>query len=256
MPIHPTAIIHKTAQIDEEAEIGPYTEVGEKAVIGAGSVLMNGAIVGPHTIMGKGNTLYHHCVVGGDPQYIGFDPKTASGTKIGDNNTFREFSQIHRSIHAGEQTLIGNNNYFMATSHIGHDCVVHNHVTIGNYAGCAGHCTVHDRVFMSPLVGVHQWTRIGKLAMLGGMSAVPMDVPPFTMLKYQGETYGLNVVGLRRTGVSLEGRISLKNAYRDLFRSNRPLRQAIEWIRETWKPEAITPEVEHLLDFCAATSKR
>lgn len=217
---------------------------------------MQGAVICANTIAGAKNTFYHHSLVGGDPQFLGFDPATKSGTVIGDENHFREFCQIHRGLKDGTNTIIGNKNFFMATSHVAHDCHIGDMNVLANYAGLAGHVTVEDRCFISTLVGVHQFCRIGTLAMIGGRTGLSKDVPPYMMMKHYGEVVGLNVVGLRRAGVTAPDRAALKSAYKELFRSGRPLSVSIQAVRDQWGGQTMGKELAHLLDFCAVKSKR
>jgi UDP-N-acetylglucosamine acyltransferase len=194
--------------------------------------------------------------VGHDPQFLGFDPRTKSGTIIGDENHFREFCQIHRGLKDGTNTVVGNRNFFMATSHVAHDCLIGNDNVLANYAGLAGHVVVGDRCFISTLVGVHQFCRIGSLAMIGGRTGIPKDVPPYMMMKHYGEVVGINVVGLRRAGVPLASRTALKHAYKRLFRTGMGLTEAIVAVRTEWAGKEMPAELQHLLEFCEVKSKR
>lgn len=256
MGIHPSAIIDPSAEIHEDVEVGPNCRISRGCVLDAGNVLMDGAILGPNTRAGRGNTFHFHAVVGHDPQYLGFDSAIESGTQIGEGNHFREFCQIHRGLKPGGNTVIGSRNFFMATSHAAHDCVFGDHNVIANFAGLAGHVTVGNRCFISGHVGIHQFCRIGDLAMIGGQGGVPRDVPPFMTLKFHGILVGLNAVGLRRAGVGPEARSALKNAYREIFRSGKPLPTALETIRREWQGREMPPELAQLVDFCATPSKR
>lgn len=256
MAIHPTAIIDPSAEIDESCEIGPNVRIMRNCKIGPENTFMDGAIIGPNTVVGSGNVFHFHCVVGHDPQYLGFDPATESGTVIGDGNQFREFCQIHRGLKSGGNTLIGDGNFFMATSHAAHDCIVGNHNVLANYAGLAGHVTVGDRVFISTLVGIHQFCRVGSVGMIGGFAGVSKDTPPYCMVKGYGIVRGLNTVGLKRAGVGPESRKALRAAFRELFRKGRPLNAAIETVREEWRGKEMPAELEHFLTFCGERSKR
>jgi UDP-N-acetylglucosamine acyltransferase len=256
MAIHPTAQVHPTAEIDPSCEVGPGCLISEGCVLGPGNVLMQGAILGPNTKVGRGNVFHFHSVVGHDPQFLGFDPKTGSGTIVGDENHFREFCQVHRGLKDGTYTRIGSRNFLMATSHVAHDCEIGNDNVLANYAGLAGHVTVGDRCFISTLVGVHQFCRIGTLAMIGGRTGIPKDCPPYMMMKHYGEVVGINAVGLRRAGITAETRNALKNAYKRLFRSGLPLTDAVAAVHSDWEGREMPPELQHLLDFCTTKSKR
>lgn len=256
MSIHPTAIIDPSAEIDVSCEIGPHARIEANVHLGPNNRIMQGAVICRNTIAGEGNVFHYHSLVGGDPQFLGFDPETPSGTIIGNGNHFREFCQIHRGLKEGTNTVIGNENFFMATSHVAHDCAVGNNNVIANYAGLAGHVTVADRCFISTLVGVHQYCRIGSHAMIGGRTGIAKDVPPYVTAKHYGEIVGLNTVGLRRAGFSGETRRALHRAYRELFRAGHPLPRGIEIVRGEWEGREMPPELAHFLDFCAAKSKR
>ncbi len=256
MGIHPSAIVDPSAEIHPEAEIGPYCRVGAGCKLAENNVLMQGAILGPNTEAGPGNVFHYHSLVGGDPQYLGFDPDTASGTLIGQGNHFREFSQVHRGLKDGGHTVLGNRNFIMATAHIAHDCVFGDDNVLANYSGLAGHVVVGNRCFISGHVGVHQFCRIGDLAMIGGSGKVPKDVPPFMILKHYGLIVGVNVVGLRRAGVGTEARLALKDAYREIFRSGKSLTSALETLRLEWQGRTMPPELQQLISFCATRSKR
>lgn len=256
MPIHPTAEVHPSAIVHETAEIGARVIIGENTVIGEGCEILAGAVVCSNVKMGKHNRLHYYAIVGNDPQHVTFDRSLKTGVTIGNNNVFREHSTVHRSIDVNVDTIIGNNNYLMASGHIAHDCVIGDHVIVANIAGIAGHVSIGDRAFISGPVGVHQWVRVGRLAMVGGMSGVGRDVPPFMMVKGNGELTGLNVVGLRRAGVSAATRVQLKFVYRELFRSGRLLKSALEGVRADLANTTIAPEVQEFLDFCSVKSKR
>ena len=256
MIIHPTAIVDHAAQLGQGVRVGPHAVIEAGAVIGDDCEIMAGAIVHGGVTMGRGNVLHPHCVIGGEPQVIGFDRATATSTILGDGNVLREHFTIHRAMKPGASTRIGNNCYLMASSHVAHDCQVGNNVTMVNYAALAGHCLVEDRAFISGHVGVHQFTRIGSLAMLGGQAGVGQDVPPFMTVR-GGELFyaGLNVVGMRRAGIPADTRLALRHCYKELFHSGRMLKNTIEALRAEFGASA-PPEVAHLLDFCSAPTKR
>ncbi|MCC5877658.1 MAG: acyl-ACP--UDP-N-acetylglucosamine O-acyltransferase [Candidatus Sumerlaeia bacterium] len=256
MPIHPTAIIDPTAVIDESCDIGPYCRIEQNVKLGPGNKVMQGAVICRNTVAGEGNVFHYNSLVGGDPQFLGFDPETPSGTVIGNGNHFREYSQIHRGLKDGTNTVIGDGNFFMATSHVAHDCEIGNHNVMANYAGLAGHVTMGDRCFISTLVGVHQFCRVGSYAMLGGGAGISKDVPPYSLMKHYGLVMGINIVGLRRAGVSGETRRALQSAYRDLFRSSHSMPRGIEIVRQKWEGREMPAEVAHLLEFCGTRSKR
>ncbi len=256
MPIHATAEVHSSAIVHESASIGPRVIVGEGCEIGEGCELLAGAIICPNVRMGRGNRIHYYAIIGNDPQHVTFDTRIKTGVRMGDNNVIREHASIHRSIMPGTDTILGSNNYLMATGHIAHDCIIHDHVIISNMGGIAGHVEIGDRAFISGPVGVHQWVRIGRLAMVGGMSGVNRDVPPFMLVQNISELAGLNVVGLRRAGVPAATRLMLKQVYRELFRSGRLLVPALRDIEASLAGREVPAEVREFLDFCAAKSRR
>ena len=242
--------IHPTVVVDESAELAPDVRIGPFAVIGPDVHIGEGCVIGPHAHLqgplrlGNGNRIGFSCAIGHDPQI-----KASGGpwgaARIGDNNRFREFTQVHRSMHEDGVTVVGNGNYLMAYSHIAHDCVVGNDVILGNAAVLGGHVTCDDRAFISASAAVHQFCRVGRIAMVGGLSAIHQDVPPFGMAVglRPRRLDGLNIIGMRRAGLPPEARHALNAAYRVLFRGNLPLGERLAAV------PCDTPEVEHVLEF-------
>lgn len=224
--IHPTAIIHPKARLDSTVRIGPYAVIDEAVEIGAN------CIVGPHvyitgvTSVGADNQFHAGCVIGDAPQDLKYDG-APTRLRIGSKNVFREHFTAHRATKPDGETTIGSNNFFMANSHVAHNCVIGNHVIVANGALLAGHAIVQDRVFISGNCLVHQFTRVGTLAMMQGGSAISMDLPPFCVAHRENSICGLNIVGLRRAGITPEQRLELKRLYHELFRSGRNLRPAL-----------------------------
>src|SRR5665213_2950632 len=230
MAIHRTAIVAPSAEIDSSVEVGPYSIIGAKCRVGAETR------IGPHVVLEDFTSIGERCEVragaclGGPPQDIKFHGEE-SYLFIGDNNIIREFVTIHRATGAGVSTTIGNDGMFMAYCHIGHNCVLGNGVIMASWVGISGHVHIEDRVTFGGMVGVHQFTRIGKLAMIGAQSKVVQDIPPF--MKADGrptKVYTLNDLGLRRSGLSAKVRSDLKQAFKLLYLSDLNLSQAIEEI--------------------------
>jgi UDP-N-acetylglucosamine acyltransferase len=219
-------------------------------VIGKGVVVGARCRIGPHACLlgplelGDDNVVAFGAALGHDPQIKGRGGPWGA-TRIGHRNVFREFSQVNRSMKPDAFTVVGDDGYFMATSHIGHDCVIGNHVVLCNCALVAGHVEVGDRAFISGGVVIHQFTRIGELVMVGGNAAINRDVPPFCMAvgDRPHALEGLNVVGLRRAGVTGDALRALKAAFRTLFKGDAPLAARLDAVAGG------TPEVDRLVAF-------
>jgi UDP-N-acetylglucosamine acyltransferase len=251
--------IHPTAQIDPGAELGAGVTVGPFAVIERDVTIGDGTIIGPHacllryTTVGKNCRIHAGAVIGDLPQDVGFKGGV-SYVRIGDGTQIREHVTIHRGTEEGTRTEIGDECMIMATAHLAHNVRLANRVLVVSGALLAGYVQVDDRAFISGNVVVHQFTRIGRLAMLGGACGVSRDVPPFCTVKPQGtnELLGLNVVGLRRGGVSPEDRLSLKKAFHLWFRSGLNIRQATGEVR---RQLGTCSAVVEMADFIEATRR-
>jgi UDP-N-acetylglucosamine acyltransferase len=224
--IHPTAVIHPKAKLDASVRVGPYVVIDENVAIGPGCVIGPQVYITGVTTIGAQNEFHAGCVIGDAPQDLKYDGKPTA-LRIGDKNVFREHFTVHRSTKTGGETIIGSNNFMMQHAHVAHNCVVGDHVILAGGALLAGHAVVQDRAFISGNCLVHQFTRVGTLAMMQGGAAISKDLPPFTVALSVNEICGLNVVGLRRAGFTAEQRLELKAAYRALFRSGRNLRTAL-----------------------------
>jgi UDP-N-acetylglucosamine acyltransferase len=178
---------------------------------------MAGAIVTRHCVLGDRVVVHPYAVVGGDPQYLKFDRASATGVRIGAGTVLREHVTINRSIHAGQATVIGENCFFMAASHAGHDCVVGNQVVLANGVLLAGHVSVEDHTFLGGAAAVHQFCRIGESVMVAGHAAITRDVPHFTMVAERDDVIGFNVVGLKRRGFSRTAIAELKAAFHEVY---------------------------------------
>jgi len=248
--IHPTAIIHPKAKLDSTVQVGPYAVIDEGVVLGAGCV------VGPHvyltgmTIIGAHNQFHAGCVIGDAPQDLKYDG-TPTRLHIGDRNVFREHVTVHRSTKPDAETIIGSDNFLMANAHVAHNCAVGDNVILANGALLGGYAVVQDRAFLSGNCLVHQFCRVGTLAIMQGGSAISKDLPPFTIALRDNEICGLNVVGLRRAGFGAKQRMELKQLYHLLFRSGRNLRVAVAEAREKFA----SPPAKMLLDFVAQAKR-
>jgi len=248
--IHPTAIIHPKARLHASVHVGPYAVIDEGVEIGPH------CDIGPHayltglTTIGAHNRFHAGCVIGDAPQDVKYDG-AKTGLRIGDHNLFREHVTVHRSNKAGEETIIGSHNFFMASCHVAHNCCVGNHVILANGALLGGHVMVEDRAFLSGNCLVHQFTRVGTLAIMQGGSAVSKDLPPFTVALRQNEICGLNTVGLRRANIPANQRLELRQVYHALFRSGQNLREAVVAARENFSGAA----ARTLIEFVAGAKR-
>ncbi len=241
----PTARISSTAQVAPDAEIGPNVIVGEHSSIGSGTVIMANAVIGPWTTIGRNNVIHYGAVVGHDPQDFGYKGEE-NYVKIGDGNIIREYATIHRGNRAGTATVIGDNNFFMIQSHVAHNCVVENNIILAGGALLAGHVTVEDHAIVSGNCVVHQFCRIGKFAMMRGLSRTSRDVPPFCIMDETHLVKTLNLVGLRRNGFEQSRVRAIKKAFMLLFRGGLNMRENVEKAETELE---ITDDVRYLLDF-------
>jgi UDP-N-acetylglucosamine acyltransferase len=199
MSIHPTAIIEEGVQL------------------GAGCVVHPFAVIRQHSILGEGVVVHAFAVIGGDPQYLKFDPATKSGVRIGAGTVVREHVTINRSIHEGQATTVGARCFLMANAHVGHDSAVADDVVLANNVMLAGHVTVGSHTFLGGGAGIHQFCRIGEGVIVSGLARIAQDIPPFAMAAERNEVIGLNLVGLKRRNFSREGIRELKDAFRTVY---------------------------------------
>jgi UDP-N-acetylglucosamine acyltransferase len=244
--IHPSAVIDSGADIAEDVEIGPGVIIASDVRIGRGTMIGPHVTIKQYTEIGEDNRIESGSVLGGEPQDFKFHGER-SWLRIGDRNKIREFVTIHRASGEDKATSIGNDNMIMAYCHIGHNCDLADNITMANMVGISGHVVVEERVVFGGMVGIHQFVRFGRLAMIGGFSKVVQDVPPFMMADGRPtRVYGLNVLGLRRAGVPTAVRAGLKQAYKFIYRSDMNLSQAIEAIEAEVEPSG---ERDYLLEF-------
>lgn len=229
MAIHSTAVIDPGARLDPTVEVGPY------AVVDAGVQLGPNCRVGPHVhltgciIAGARNVFGTGCVIGGAPQDIRFD---GSPTRLvmGDDNVFREHVTVHCANRMDEDTRLGSGNLLMAHAHIGHNARVGDRVIIANGAQLGGHVVIGDRAFISANCLIHQFVRVGTLALMQGGAGISKDLPPFCIAWGDNSVCGLNIIGMRRAGVAAPARLELRRLYRAVFRSQRGLKNALATI--------------------------
>ena len=251
MSIHPLANVSPEARLGVGVSIGAFASVEADVELGDHCVVASGAVVKSGVKAGRQNEFCEHAVIGGAPQHAG-RPQHIGRVVIGDNNVFREYVTIHRALKPETATTVGDGNYVMASAHFGHDSTVGNNAIVANGALLGGHVSVADRAFVSGAVAVHQFCRVGRLAMVGGHARVVQDVPPFMLLDGQsGCIVGLNIVGLRRSGHTAEDIASLKAAYRLIYRRGLPWKEVLETLRV----ELPTEPVKQLLEFLSSGTR-
>ena len=250
--LHPTAIVHPGAEIGKNAEIGPYCIVGEHASIGARSILQAHVVVNGWTQIGDDCQLYPFSTVGAasqDRKYAG----ERAFTRIGNRTILREYVSIQRATGRDELTAVGDDCLLLAYVHIAHNCILGNGVTMSNLAQLAGHVNVGDYVTIGGQTGIHHFTRVGRHAMVGGMSKLTKDVPPFFLVEGNPcQPYGLNSVGLRRAAFPVEQRQEIKHFYKLLYDPKLNVSQAIE----AMKAEVRTDAGREIIVFLEAPSER
>lgn len=248
--IHPTAIIHPRAKLDASVRVGPYAVVDEGVEVGPDCV------IGPHvyltgqTTIGAHNRFYAGCVIGEAPQDLKYAGEPTR-LRIGEHNVFREHVTAHRSSRPEQETVIGSRNFFMANSHVAHNCRLGDGVILANGVLLGGYVALEDRVFLSGNCLVHQFVRVGTLALMQGGSAISKDLPPYTVARGVNDLCGLNTVGLRRAGLTPATRLELKQLYHALFRGGRNLRAAVADAQKTFS----SAPARALLDFVAASAR-
>ena len=230
--IHPSASIAAGAKLGAGVEVGPFAVIEEDTAIGDGCRIAAHAVIRRYTRMGARNRVHEHAVIGGEPQDVKFDPACVSGVEVGDDNLFREGVTVHRGSRPGAATRVGSGCMLMIGAHVAHDCALGDNVVMANLATLGGEAVVQDRAFISGLVGVHQFCRIGRVAMIGGLTKLVQDALPFCVTDGNpGRARGLNLVGLRRAGFKAAEIAALKDAYRMLFQRV-PLKEAVERMKQ------------------------
>jgi UDP-N-acetylglucosamine acyltransferase len=251
--IHPTALVDPRAALGAGVSIGAYSvigpevELGDRVEVGAHAILEGTIIAAADVRIG------HGCALGGLPQDLKYRAGTPSGVRIGAATVLREYVTIHRASQAGAWTTIGGHCLLMATCHVAHDCRLGDRVIVINNAGLTGHCDIEDGATIGGLTGIHPFSRVGTYAYIGGCSKVVSDVPPYTIVDGVPATArGINVIGLRRAGVSSDDRALLRKAFRILYRSGLAPGRAAERIRDELP---MTPHLVRLVDFIGASKR-
>lgn len=229
--IHPTAVISSQAELADDVEVGPYVVIEGRVRIGSGCVLRPYVhLCGPLT-MGRNNVVYSGAVLGERPQHLRYNDEP-TGVEIGDHNTFREYVTVHRGTTHSWATRIGSHNYFMANSHVAHDCQIGDHCFLTNGSLLGGHCTLENNVYLSGNSAVHQFVHLGRLSLLSGCSITTKDIPPFMIQQGINSVVGVNVVGMRRAGISSAQIDAVRQAFRIIYREAKTLPVALAKIEQ------------------------
>lgn len=250
MSIHNAAIVSKNAEIDPSAEICAGAIIEEGVKIGPKVKIWPYAYICKGTEIGEGTSIHMGAVVGHEPQDHAYKGQETF-TKIGKNNMIREYVTIHRGTPEGSATVIGDNNMIMVQCHVGHNCEIENNVIIAPSALLGGHMKVESGAFISGGVVFHQFCRIGRLAMIGGFTGVNKDVPPYMLVRGPSTVRGINLVGLRRSGMSREAIREIKEAFTIIYKSDLTLSDAVSRIRE----KLHSKEIEHFLSFVEGSKR-
>ena len=253
--IHSTAIIHPTAVIDPTAVVGPYCVINEHVKIGAHTLLKAHVVIESHVTIGEHCTLHPYAVIGNDPQSVGYKGEPTK-TIIGDHTVIREYVTINRGTAKSRgETRVGNHCFIMTSAHIAHDCVVGDFVQFANCATIGGHVEVGDYAILGGLCAIHQFVRIGAHAMISGMAGVKHDVIPYGLVSAQDtKLSGLNLIGLKRRGFSVDEIQSIRRAYNELFdHRDKPFSERLADVKHFYMGSRA---VDQLLDFIEADAER
>jgi len=228
LKIHPTALVDPGAQIGADVEIGPFSVISPQTMIGDKSILRSHVVIEGNVAIGTSNFIGHGAIIGTPPQDLSSSPDLKTKVEIGNDNVIREYCTIHRGSPEGSATKIGDKNFLMAGAHVGHNCEIGNNVVIANNCLLAGHVRVDDQAFLGGGSTFHQHMHIGRLVMVQGSSAFGKDLPPFVIAAERNSVFGINVVGLRRSGFSAKDRDEIKKAFKLLYTSGLNISQALE----------------------------
>ena len=252
--IHPTAIVEDGAVLADDVEIGAYAYIGKDVKIGAGTIVAHHATVEGLTTMGENNQVYPYAFVGGkthDLKYVGGEP----GLVIGNNNVFREYTTVHLATKEGENTIVGNFNNFLAYSHVAHDCIVGDHIIMSSHAALAGHVVVGDHAVIAWSSGAHQFSRIGKYAMISAMTKQVKDLPPYFISDGNPATVcTINKINMQRNGFTTEEIDIAYSAFKLIYKRRLSRPNAIAELKS--RADASSRIIQDLLAFMETPSER
>ncbi len=246
MSIHPTAIISPEAKLADNVSVGPYSVISGQVSIGAGTKIGAHCVIEGNTTLGRNCEVFTGAVIGSRPQDLKFKGEKVF-LEIGDNNIIREYCTLNPGTGEGSKTIVGDNNLLMAYSHVAHDCRVGSNCVLANNSTLAGHVIIEDKAVIGGIVAIHQFVRIGMLSIIGGCSKVVQDIPPFSTCDgHPARVYGLNLVGLKRKGISHDAIKHIDRAFKLIFNSGLTPKHALEQVE---KEIPKTEEISYLIDF-------
>ncbi|NET44037.1 acyl-ACP--UDP-N-acetylglucosamine O-acyltransferase [Okeania sp. SIO2B3] len=253
--IHPTAVIAESAELHPTVQVGPYAVIEEQVKVGAGTTIGAHVVIEGPTEIGSGNRIFPGAAIGIEPQDLKY-AGAPSWVKIGNNNKIREYVTVNRATYAGESTVIGNDNLLMAYVHVAHNCIIEDSVVIANAVSLAGHVKIESKAVIGGVLGIHQFVHIGQMAMVGGMSRVVRDVPPFMLVEgHPCLVRSLNLLGLKRAGLNSADLAILKNAFRILYRSDKLFSEALEEL-ELLSENKYIQELHQFLSMSLGSKRR
>ncbi len=248
----PTALVDKGAELGSEVEVGPYSLIEKGAKVGKGTKIASHCLIAFGTEIGEGCKIHHGAVLGTIPQDLKFRGEDTK-LRLGKGNIIREYATLNRGTQQRGETRVGDNNLFMAYSHVAHDCLIGNNVVLANAVNLGGHVEIGDYAIIGGMVPIHQFVKVGAHVMVGGGFRVSKDICPFvTVAGYPLKVVGLNLIGLRRRGFSSQTIAILKRVYQILFRSQFNVSQALRVIQEEVEP---IPEVRIIAQFIAGSER-
>ena len=226
--VHPTAIVDSNAKVGANVEIGAFSIIGPHVTIGEQTIVQSHVVIEGEVAIGRGNFIGHGAIIGVPPQDVSFSTDRRTKVEIGNDNVIREYCTIHRGSPDGSVTKIGDKNFLMSGAHIGHNCLIGDNVVIANNCLLAGHVRVDDGAFLGGGSTFHQFMHVGRLVMVQGSSAFGKDLPPFVVAAERNYVFGLNIVGMRRAGLSANDRNEIKEAFKLVYLSGLNTSQALD----------------------------
>lgn len=252
MQIHPSAIVSPKAKLADGVIVGPYSIISDNVTIGASTKIGAHCVIEGNTSIGEGCEIFTGAVVGSRPQDLKFKGEKVF-LEIGNNNIIREYCTLNPGTGEGAKTTLGDGNLLMAYSHIAHDCKVGNGCVLANNCTLAGHVTIEDKVVIGGIVAIHQFVRVGMLSITGGCSKVVQDIPPFSTCDgHPARVYGLNLIGLRRKGISNASIKQLDQAFKIIFNSGLSVKHAVEKVEKESEKSA---EIAYLISFTKSSER-